>query len=70
MLFDHLTEKFNVKVNYNIVEANDEKRVGGRLFTHHFTEEEDHQYYDVGAMRFPKIDIMYMQPRSSVRDKC
>lgn len=42
-------------LSYEILEASD--RAGGRLKTHHFTSEQ-HDYYDIGAMRFPKIPIM------------
>lgn len=37
-----------------------EERLGGRLYTHYFSEEteETHDYYDVGAMRFPDIPVM------------
>ena len=60
MIFDHLNEKFKVNVDYEILECNTEKRLGGRLFTHYFGEETDesHLYYDVGAMRFPDIPVM------------
>jgi hypothetical protein len=45
-------------IPYKIFEASD--RVGGRLFTYQFpsrtegNSQENHDYYDVGAMRFPK----------------
>jgi NADPH-dependent 2,4-dienoyl-CoA reductase/sulfur reductase-like enzyme len=42
-------------IDYEILEASD--RIGGRIFTHHFTEGE-HDYYDIGAMRFPDNPIM------------
>ncbi|KAI1328961.1 hypothetical protein F5Y16DRAFT_397922 [Xylariaceae sp. FL0255] len=43
---------------YDILEANPD-RVGGRLYTHYFGKaEEKHQYYDIGAMRFPDTPIM------------
>ncbi|KAL2669809.1 hypothetical protein Neosp_015254 [[Neocosmospora] mangrovei] len=42
-------------LKYEILEANE--RVGGRIYTHHFSNK-IHDYYDVGAMRFPKIPIM------------
>lgn len=45
MFFDYL------KVDYDILEASD--RHGGRAFTHHFSRA-DYDYYDVGAMRFPR----------------
>lgn len=42
-------------LTYDILEAN--SRVGGRIYTHHFSEE-PHDYYDIGAMRYPDIPIM------------
>jgi len=57
MLFDHLKAQFNLNVEYEILERNDESRVGGRLYTYHFPGDK-HQYFDVGAMRFPNIAIM------------
>lgn len=44
---------------YQILEAAREKRVGGRLFTYEFGEPKGpHDYYDVGAMRFPRNPVM------------
>lgn len=64
MIFDYLKKQYGIKVNFEIVEANGEDRVGGRLFTYKFpgTGDNEHQYYDVGAMRFPEIDIMQVLP--------
>ncbi|KAJ3551652.1 hypothetical protein NM688_g4583 [Phlebia brevispora] len=42
-------------VDYEILEASD--RVGGRLYTHKFSED-PWDYYDVGAMRFPNTKLM------------
>ncbi|KAH6856062.1 hypothetical protein B0I37DRAFT_67638 [Chaetomium sp. MPI-CAGE-AT-0009] len=42
-------------LTYDILEAN--SRVGGRVYTHHFTNEA-HDYYDIGAMRYPDIPTM------------
>ncbi|KAI0894616.1 FAD/NAD(P)-binding domain-containing protein [Annulohypoxylon nitens] len=42
-------------LTYDILEAN--SRVGGRVYTHHFSDTQ-HDYYDIGAMRFPEIPIM------------
>lgn len=42
-------------LSYEIIEA--DNRVGGRVYTHKFSEA-THDYYDVGAMRFPRIPIM------------
>ena len=66
MIFDHLKEKYGLKVKYEILEASreDEDRLGGRLFSYYFKDKPDHpkigphDYYDVGAMRFPDNDIM------------
>lgn len=62
LLFDWLNEHPDLKgkglhINYDILEAAGEERLGGRLYTHHFTDQE-HDYYDVGAMRFPNNSIM------------
>ncbi|KXX80598.1 L-amino-acid oxidase [Madurella mycetomatis] len=42
-------------LSVEILEAN--SRVGGRVYTHNFSET-THDYYDVGAMRFPDIPSM------------
>lgn len=42
-------------LTYDILEAN--SRVGGRVYTHHFSDQR-HDYYDIGAMRYPSIPIM------------
>ncbi|KZV82601.1 hypothetical protein EXIGLDRAFT_339296 [Exidia glandulosa HHB12029] len=44
---------------YEILEA-DPERVGGRMYTHHFEKGAagPNDYYDIGAMRFPKIPFM------------
>lgn len=42
-------------IQYEILESSD--RTGGRLFTHKFSDAE-FDYYDVGAMRFPKVKMM------------
>jgi hypothetical protein len=63
MIFDHLKKTYNLDVNCEILEAGD--HVGGRLYSYQFpgaTKQDgakcSHDYYDVGAMRFPDIDIM------------
>lgn len=38
--------------SYDILEAAGDERLGGRLYTHEFSET-PHGYYDVGAMRCP-----------------
>lgn len=63
LLIDWLNaeSKGKLKIDYDILEAGDQKRVGGRLYTHYFSEGPDanpHDYYDVGAMRFPKNQVM------------
>ena len=60
MVFDWLNSQFSeteLKIDYDIFEAASENRLGGRLYTHHFSER-PHDYYDVGAMRFPNNDVM------------
>ncbi|KAG9017123.1 hypothetical protein FRB90_001686 [Tulasnella sp. 427] len=41
----------SLDIPFDILEASD--RTGGRIFTHHFSDGA-HDYFDVGAMRFPK----------------
>ena len=50
-----LLRSFGIPVK--IFEAND--RVGGRIYTHRFTEEE-YQYFEAGAMRLP--DVPWQKP--------
>ncbi|KAF4336526.1 amino-acid oxidase [Fusarium beomiforme] len=60
MVFDWLNEqcgKEGLKIEYDIMEAAKMNRLGGRLYTHRFSYDE-HDYYDVGAMRFPNNTIM------------
>ncbi|KAK7425057.1 hypothetical protein QQZ08_008333 [Neonectria magnoliae] len=62
LLFDWLNEDakkqgLKLKIDYDIIEAAEKERLGGRLYTHRFSDE-DHDYYDVGAMRFPNNSIM------------
>ena len=45
-----------LKIDFEILESSD--RVGGRILTHYFTKDKPHQYYDIGAMRFPKVPTM------------
>ena len=44
--------------NFDVLESS--QRVGGRCYTHKFTDDPQcpHNYYDIGAMRIPKIDAM------------
>lgn len=62
-LFTALTLDFlrrvvpDLKISYDILEASGKERLGGRLYTHKFSEK-PHDYYDVGAMRFPENKIM------------
>ncbi|KAI9764900.1 MAG: hypothetical protein M1839_005687 [Geoglossum umbratile] len=42
-------------ISFDFFEASD--RIGGRCFTHEFSKI-PHDYYDIGAMRFPDIKIM------------
>ena len=58
MTIDYLNEKVpNLGFTYELLEAAPETRFGGRLYTHKFSDA-PHDYYDVGAMRFPDIPIM------------
>ena len=57
MIIDYLNGKANLGFTYDIFEAASETRFGGRLYTHRFSHAL-HDYYDIGAMRFPKIPIM------------
>ena len=61
MIFDH-KEKYHLDVEYEIFEAGDETRLGGRLHPRYFVKpppgEGNHEYYDVGAMRYPDSDVM------------
>lgn len=43
------------ELSYQILEASN--RVGGRMYTHNFSDT-PHDYYDIGAMRYPQIKIM------------
>lgn len=68
MVLDHINEELAKDkkpklFEYTILEANSQDRVGGRLFTYQFGKNEDlhynpNDYFDVGAMRFPKSSIM------------
>lgn len=68
MIIDYLNKKVpGLSIDYEILEAAGEERLGGRLYTYKFphtdestdeSTEKNHQYYDVGAMRFPEIPIM------------
>ncbi|KAL8759095.1 MAG: hypothetical protein Q9184_003720 [Pyrenodesmia sp. 2 TL-2023] len=60
LIFDHLKEVYGLDAEYEILECNDDKRLGGRLYTHYFNDpkEHPHDYYDVGAMRFPDTKVM------------
>src|ERR1700761_1407103 len=47
MIFDWLHDKIpELDITYDILEAADENRLGGRLYTHKFSEK-THDYYDV-----------------------
>lgn len=54
-----ILDELNIpNLSYDILEGS--KRIGGRVYTHYFCPLKDkpHDYYDVGAMRFPKVKIM------------
>lgn len=42
-------------LTYDILESN--TRIGGRLYTYNFSQT-PHDYYDIGAMRYPDIPVM------------
>lgn len=70
MVFDWLNENEELKalgleIDYDILEAAGEERLGGRLYTHHFSDKE-HDYYDVGAMRFPNNAVMKRSVRCNL----
>jgi monoamine oxidase len=52
MLLEHLAIP---GLKYEILESSN--RIGGRIYTHHFSKDK-HQYFDVGAMRCPRIPAM------------
>jgi hypothetical protein len=64
LVFDYLNMRLhqnrtNLKFGYDILESTSADRLGGRLFTYSFGGERDtHDYYDVGAMRFPDNPVM------------
>ena len=64
LIFDHLKAKYKLDVDFEILESNGQERLGGRLYTHYFDKTEEsgptasHDYFDVGAMRFPKSRVM------------
>jgi hypothetical protein len=65
LMLDYLNDRIpEFNVGYEIFEANDPSRVGGRLFTYNFKPDPPqnpqgpHDYYDVGGMRFPQNPIM------------
>jgi monoamine oxidase len=69
MIFDWLKEKSKeqvipeLNISYDIFEASSKERLGGRLYTYKFPSTPDyvsgdHDYYDVGAMRFPENPVM------------
>ena len=59
LLFDYLNDQVPaLNVSYDIFES--QSKVGGRLFTYNFSDlaVNPHDYYDVGAMRFPDNPVM------------
>ncbi|KAM0546207.1 hypothetical protein ACHAPJ_010991 [Fusarium lateritium] len=64
MVLDYLNSELRkgsipLAFEYDIHEAAGPDRVGGRLFTYNFGGRRDtHDYYDVGAMRFPDNPVM------------
>jgi len=60
---DETLKKKGFNVSYEIFEAAGKDRLGGRLFTYNFVPYSrnpagPHDYYDVGAMRFPDNKVM------------
>ncbi|KAK4449750.1 putative L-amino-acid oxidase precursor [Podospora aff. communis PSN243] len=52
-----LLDSLNIpNLTYDILEANPD-RVGGRCYTYRFSDD-PHDYYDIGAMRYPDIPTM------------
>ena len=53
-----------LNLDYEILEANKEDRLGGRLYTYNFKDKDKdpkvgpHEYFDVGGMRFPDNPLM------------
>ncbi|KAF9648711.1 hypothetical protein BDM02DRAFT_3269303, partial [Thelephora ganbajun] len=45
-------------IPYQIVDADTRERVGGRIFTYHFPGGGPYDYFDIGAMRFPRTPFM------------
>ncbi|KAF3905797.1 hypothetical protein AA313_de0205104 [Arthrobotrys entomopaga] len=64
MILDYLKEDESLKkagfnISYEIFEAAERDRIGGRMFTYNFKPTAGtHDYYDVGAMRFPENPVM------------
>ena len=67
LLFDYLNKNVpNFNVQYDIFESAESttafpihgRGVGSRLYTYDFSTTDPHDYYDVGAMRFPENKIM------------
>jgi Flavin containing amine oxidoreductase len=68
MIFDYLNKNagdHGFNVDYDILEAQD--RVGGRLYTFSFDENNSHLYYDIGAMRYPDNVVMKRYDESTCR---
>lgn len=56
MIFDYLCSEIpELNVKCEIMEGASRERLGGRCYTYKFPNGGDHDYYDVGAMRFPKV---------------
>lgn len=57
LLFDWLNSNVTgLGIDYDLIEAAGEDRLGGRLYTYKFSDAL-HDYYDVGAMRFPNNEV-------------
>ena len=64
LILDYLQQQCAFEISYDILEAATSDRVGGRLYTYNFVADPPnnpqgpHDYYDVGAMRFPNNPVM------------
>ena len=53
LILDHINTTIEgLDISYEILEAAPRTRIGGRLHTHHFSDDK-YDYFDAGAMRFP-----------------
>lgn len=60
MILDYLQIE---NLSYEILEASD--RVGGRVYTHYFSKEKKHDYYDVSLIEEEKVLSLTFVPGRS-----